>query len=205
MRKSITPRAHILAGFREGRITKIVVPMKVQPKPSDVSRIGGTDRYTVFKPDECEQLPLPYALNAPIAVKESWCAATVIGGNNRQALPQIKYKSDYINPIKGHDRFRPPVTMPPSATRTWLVPTDCVIKRVMDLTEDECMAMGLAKVTKDGNIYKFGWPDEDGLPYGTGWAWQDWQVSHIEAFKKLHDGILDNHYIFIYTAKKEGV
>ena len=59
--------------------------------------------------------------------------------------------------------------------------------RVSEVTEEDCLAVGLSKITKDnGRTWKFGMADRDGLPGtdNTGWAWEDWKVDHREAFKR---------------------
>jgi hypothetical protein len=62
----------------------------------------------------------------------------------------------------------------------------CEPIRVEEVTEEDCLAVGLKKITKDnGRAWKYGMADRDGLPGtdNTGWAWEDWKVDYKEAFK----------------------
>lgn len=84
--------------------------------------------------------------------------------------------------------WRPSIHMPKVAARIWLQKTTSKVERACDISREDAIAEGLACITKDGGrTWKYGMPDRDGLP-GTddnGWAWQEWEVDPVAAFKKL--------------------
>lgn len=79
------------------------------------------------------------------------------------------------------------------AARIWLKVTGITVERLQDITEDSAKAEGLACVTKDGDLYKYGIPDVDGQPGGynnnSGWAWSDWSKIPTRAFQTLWESI----------------
>lgn len=73
--------------------------------------------------------------------------------------------------------------------------TDVRVERLQDISEQDAIAEGLSSASKDGQLYKYGIPDIDGLP-GTddhGWEWQDWCADPVKAFNKLWDSINGKH------------
>lgn len=82
----------------------------------------------------------------------------------------------------------PSIHLPKEATRLWAECTSCACERVQDITEEQAIAEGLARITKDDGItWKYGIPDKDGLPGNDdhGWPWHDWSVSARNAFATL--------------------
>lgn len=82
--------------------------------------------------------------------------------------------------------------MPKSAARIFLQVESVRVERLQDITEEDAKAEGLACITKDdGRTWKYGIPDKDGLPGkdNTGWPWQNWNISPVEAFKSLWQSI----------------
>lgn len=84
---------------------------------------------------------------------------------------------------------RPAMFMPRSFARITL--------RVVERREeplDWCSAMdateeGIASISKDGRLLKYGIPDRDGLPGrdNEGWPWDEWQASPRDAYFRLWD------------------
>ncbi|MEN6623621.1 MAG: hypothetical protein ABFD50_19005 [Smithella sp.] len=84
------------------------------------------------------------------------------------------------------------IFMPESASRSKALVISARPERLHHITEDDAIAEGLSKITKDnGRTWKYGIPDRDGLP-GTddyGWEWENWKVSPIDAYQYLWDSI----------------
>jgi hypothetical protein len=87
--------------------------------------------------------------------------------------------------------WKPSIHMPRWASRIQLEVTATRVQRLQEITAEDAKAEGLAEITKDGRLMKFGVPDRDGLP-GTdneGWPWAEWEVDPRAAFRKLWDSI----------------
>lgn len=98
---------------------------------------------------------------------------------------QIVYRAD----VSGFDDgpWRPSIFMPRWASRIYLNVIAVSVQKLQAITNDEALAEGVAAISKDGKLTKYGIPDRDGLP-GTdnqGWPWDEWCLTPIEAFKKL--------------------
>lgn len=88
-------------------------------------------------------------------------------------------------------KTRVSIHMPRWASRITLEVTDVRVERLQDISEDDARAEGLTCITKDGETFKYGIPDRDGLP-GTdddGWPWQEWEPTARAAYKKLWEKI----------------
>lgn len=85
--------------------------------------------------------------------------------------------------------WRPSIHMPRWAARIRLVVTEVKAQRPQDLTDEEIMAEGIAALTKDGNLVKYGLATQNKLgellPLGGEWAWNEWKHSPREAWRKL--------------------
>ncbi|ARS51532.1 hypothetical protein [Kushneria konosiri] len=91
----------------------------------------------------------------------------------------------------GAPRWRPSIHMPRWASRILLEVVSVRVERLKDISEKDAKAEGLAEISKDGKMFKFGIPDRDGLP-GTddhGWPWRDWKHSARNAYWQLWESI----------------
>lgn len=88
-------------------------------------------------------------------------------------------------------RWTPSIHMPRDASRITLEITGVRLERLQDISEADAKAEGLAEITKDGGLFKFGIPDRDGYP-GTddkGWPWHEWERNPVDAYCKLWQSI----------------
>ncbi|MDX7987827.1 hypothetical protein FE392_10865 [Xenorhabdus sp. 12] len=81
--------------------------------------------------------------------------------------------------------------IPRETSRILLEITDIRIERLQDISEQDVIAEGLMKISKDGQLFKFGISDMDGLPGGcdVGWKWREWEINPEIAYKKLWESI----------------
>jgi hypothetical protein len=90
----------------------------------------------------------------------------------------------------GH-AWRPSIHMPRWASRITLEVTEVRAERLQDISHEGAEAEGLARITKDGELFKYGIADRDGPP-GTdddGRPWQLWDIDARIAFKRLWESI----------------
>ena len=112
-------------------------------------------------------------------------------------MHQVHYFSDGPLPTidQRHDAFLlksyPSIHMPSWAIRITKEVTGIRAERLQDISEDDAKAEGLAAITKDGQMVKYGIPDRDGLPGNDdyGWNWSEWEKDPRIAFRKLWESI----------------
>lgn len=93
--------------------------------------------------------------------------------------------------VDGRSCWKPSIHMPRAASRILLEVTAVRVEQLQDISENDAKSEGLAEITKDGSLFKFGIPDGDGYP-GTddnGWAWHEWERNPVDAYCKLWQSI----------------
>ena len=97
--------------------------------------------------------------------------------------------------MMGVGKLRPGMFMPRWASRICLEITDVRLERLQDMSEQDAESEGLSCLSKDGQLFKYGITDNDGLPGSgnPGWLWQDWCVTPIKAFTELWNSINGKH------------
>lgn len=97
--------------------------------------------------------------------------------------------TEYIE--AGMLRWRSPIHMPRKASRLTLTVTDLRVQRLQDIIEEDARAEGLAGITKDGKLTKWGIPDCDGLPGNDdfGWSWEDWNADPRKAYRTIWNSL----------------
>lgn len=117
-------------------------------------------------------------------------------------------------PDRGPMQFReqpwkPSIHMPRAASRITLELTGVRVERLQDIGVEDAIAEGFARITKDGEIYKYGIPDRDGYP-GTddnGWPWELWRADPRLAYRTLWEAIhgpgswADNPWVWVLEFK----
>lgn len=143
-------------------------------------------------------------------VKEPWG----IGDHGRLIDPCLNYRTGDQRPLIGHadgvwsmagsrhvvndadlvkvkEGWRNGMFTPRWASRLLLEIAEVRAERVQEIDEAGARAEGLACVTKDGTLYKYGVPDIDRLP-GTddhGWPWSMWNTDPRRSYRRLWDSI----------------
>lgn len=165
--------------------------------------------------DRCAAIS-PYGVPGDrLWVKERWAPVTnahgVFGRHDRfhmaaNPVEEMREKTDYVifwaeepNQKKRiqrygqttEQRWRSSLFMPRWASRCTVAIDGMKVEHLLDISEADAIAEGLACATKDGQLYKYGVPDADGCP-GTddlGWPWAEWEVDPRKAYFKLWDQI----------------
>ncbi|WP_288429394.1 hypothetical protein [uncultured Pantoea sp.] len=119
-------------------------------------------------------------------VRETWARYNI-----DQDTHDIAYRATTPDDWPKEGRWRPSIHMPRWACRITLEITGVRVERLNNISESDAIAEGLAEISKDGRIYKYGVPDRDGYP-GTddyGWPWHEWERYPISAYSKLWKSI----------------
>ena len=140
----------------------------------------------------------PYRPGEKCYVREGWCRGKIeqADGDDESYLGDfyvgpgndVIFEQYCIEHNVGIDdvKWLSPMTLSAKYARRFVTILSCEPVRVSEVTEEDCLAVGLKKITKDnGRTWKYGMADRDGLPGtdNTGWAWEDWKVDYREAFK----------------------
>ena len=105
----------------------------------------------------------------------------------------LYFRADGLPDLEGEEHsipWRSSLHMPRWVCRTELQIGEVRAEPLQTITREDAIAEGLACLTKDDGVaYKYGLPDLDGLPFGAGWPWEEWETDPIVAFAKLWDSI----------------
>ncbi len=119
-------------------------------------------------------------------VRETWARYNI-----DQYSHDMAYRATIPDDWPKEGRWRPSIHMPRWASRITLEITGVRVERLKSISEAGAKAEGLAEITKDGSLFKFGIPDRDGYP-GTddnGWPWTEWERNPVDAYCKLWQSI----------------
>ncbi|MGP2500460.1 morphogenetic protein [Pantoea ananatis] len=134
-----------------------------------------------------KELVCPFgAVGDRLWVRETWARYNI-----DQDSHDIAYRATTPEDWPKEGRWRPSIHMPRWASRITLEITGVRVERLNNISESDAIAEGLAEISKDGRIYKYGVPDRDGYP-GTddyGWPWHEWERYPISAYSKLWKSI----------------
>ncbi|MFB4877829.1 hypothetical protein ACE3LA_17165 [Enterobacter hormaechei subsp. xiangfangensis] len=133
------------------------------------------------------------AIHCPFGVvgDRIWVRETWARYNIDQNSHDIAYRATTPADWPEEGRWRPSIHMPRWASRIMLEITDVRVERLQDISEEDAKAEGLAEITKDGSLFKFGIPDRDGYPGAddNGWPWTEWERNPVDAYCKLWQSI----------------
>ena len=141
---------------------------------------------------------IPYSVGDLLYVREEFEATAIASADQRAVL---KYLADGAESGSNEwparcrpprlGKRQPPMFLPREYSRLTLKVTDVRVERVQEISEADAQAEGLAAISKDGKMFKFGIPDRDGYPGNDdyGWHWADWEADPRDAFRKLWDSI----------------
>lgn len=106
--------------------------------------------------------------------------------------PEYLYRADLApgETYGGVSKWTPGIHMPRTASRMVLEVLDVRLHPIATMSEEDAIAEGLAKLSKDdGQTWKYGIPDQEGTPGEGVTSWQYWHQSPRVAFHRLWDEI----------------
>jgi len=169
---------------------------------TDENPRGMSDRWCWWQVDDRQCPPtfrVPFVPGDLLYVRECWRSEAVYDDDPPRDIPFdaccVQYAADGswsgYDPMNRAGRLRAAMHMPRWASRLTLKVTDVRVERVKQISEADARAEGLAAISKDGKLFKFGIPDRDGYPGNDdyGWHWPDWEVDPRAAFRTLWDSI----------------
>lgn len=139
MKKSYIVTAEQSFLIKEGHTKAFYEIVNPQPKPSDVSKIGGTDRYSIFKADDVEQIDKPYEIGQAIYLREPF--KKLFFGDK----PEIIYAAGIGKvdaDIMQNYKWTSAATMPKSAARTFIKIVSVQCKRMKEINADDLDNLG---------------------------------------------------------------
>jgi len=184
-----------------GRKTQTRRVLKPQPDTSKISAPFHPeprgDRQWVFMARDdfpgysyaTEDFKTPYAVGDLLWVREAW---RPVGSLSECTGPEdIRYRATASDAECATATWRPSIHMPREFSRITLRVTAVKVERLQDISETDAIAEGFARVSKDGQLFKYGIPDRDGLPGddSVGWPWREWRADPRDAFQVLWSSI----------------
>jgi hypothetical protein len=218
MRNSYIANTHEAAALHAGKQTAVVVKMKVQPTFRNNQLIIGKWNYGKdFYDNPCWDNYIKwhatYKLGQEVYVREAWAEYKKLydcmRGCDRVCICNKEYVYNSEN-LSADERsaLQSPANMPQSAARTRFKVLDVEAVRVRDISEEQGGLLNIRGITKDGSRYKYGVCGDDGMPYGSGWKWCDFEATFIDALKKCMIAKIgqqawgENHYVWFFKIEK---
>lgn len=194
--------AAMVRAILSGRKTQTRRLMKPQPQPgADGVAWWGGSKWSVTPGDpnawgaQWVHL-LPWSVGDHLWVRETWRTGEVLDYHAPRELDadeaDIHYIADGAPPYPGRwGKTRSAIHMPRWASRILLEVTNVRVQRLQDISEEDALAEGLAKLSKDGRLWKYGMPDRNGLPGRNdgAWPWAKWSPDYRDAYTRLWDDI----------------
>lgn len=150
------------------------------PNRTDLDAFGVLDKYGnyIVDADECPVTLssfAPYRIGDKVAVKEAYLIEDVGLGE------VVVYKSDVPDTYPtGSDKWLSPVTMPIRYARKWAIVESVECKRIQDLTNSDCFAIGTVQLEYlDGN--KDSWRESYKITNSK--AWEQNEYIFLTCFK----------------------
>lgn len=105
-----------------------------------------------------------------------------------------KLEIDFID-----ENILEPKLMSIGLSRSSIKITGIYFQRLNDIKNEDCEQEGFWKISKDGEMFKYGLPDRDGYPGidNIGWPWKKWCNTPLGAFKKHWNDC--NKYIYKFS------
>lgn len=156
------------------------------------------------------QFRCPYgAVGDRIWVRETWACLD----SHKRPGARLAYRADTPDGerVRVDAPWIPAIHMFRWASRITLELTEIRVEPLQEITVADALGEGLTAISKDGGrTTKYGIPDADGLPGtdNTGWAWEHWRQSPVDAYMALWDRISGagaaalNPPVWAYTFKQ---
>lgn len=189
------PMVRALLDGRKTQTRRLLEPNSHIMSAHRVECIGGK-WYACEFADRRWPLRLPYAVGDRLWVREAWRFQLEYDDLKGSDLPQMRSLVEYDLEVRQHGsreagRYRHARFMPRFASRLTLIVTDVRVQRLQDVSEGDALAEGLAALTKDRRLVKYGIPDSEGLPGANdhGWPWAAGRLTPILAYADLWDSL----------------
>jgi len=139
-----TPMVEAIEAGRKTQTRRLINP---QPNSSDVSRIGGTKNYSIFKPGDCFQIKPKFNIGEILWVREKWRKNDTPTG-----FPYHHYADDTIYTDRDNEKWKPSLFMPKQACRLFLEVTDIKIEKLNTISPEDAEREGIEHL--GGDIWK---------------------------------------------------
>jgi hypothetical protein len=192
--------APMVRAILEGRKTQ--TRRMVKPQPNAVHAIhndASIETNLIFRRGD-QRIHCPYGKPGDrLWVRETWALTGGLADAKVSEfnIPEVSLKDNliYFADAETYDvvtqSWRASIHIPRWASRILLEITSVRVEHLQDISQDDAKAEGLASISKDGNIFKYGIPDSDGQPGSDdfGWPWAEWRRDPRESYRKLFESI----------------
>lgn len=118
----------------------------------------------------------PYGIPGDVLwLKENW---------RKTCDGKIEYKADGLHDL--YIKWEVPLFMPKVASRIKLLVENVRIQKIQEISDDDCLAEGVKKVTKDGRLYKYCFYDKGDY---SSTPWSQMHLSPKLVFEDLWNSI----------------
>lgn len=160
---------------------KIQTRRVIKPQPfghySKIYFDESIQKWNFYHPvNASDHIRCPYGVKGDVLwVKEVW---------REKKDGSFEYKANGLSDL--YVKWKSPLFMPKSASRTKLLVERVRVQRIQEILDDDCLAEGVKKVTKDGMRYKYCFYDKGDY---SSTSWSQMHLSPKLVFEDLWNSI----------------